>query len=322
MTQAPAPANLILGTETFLAERRRSAIVAAARAHADAPDVPVEMHKATDITAPELAELLSPSLFSEDRIIVVTGVEDAAQDTVKLLEQAIADPADGVVLVMIHTGKGRNKKLVNTWPKMGVQVHSAGELKGRDRHAFVEQEFRSHGVRVSPDVVSLVLDSVGSGLRELASAISQLAADTGGNVTADSVRKYYQGRAEVTGFEVADLAVTGRLYEAVVAARRALQLGVPHVLLAAAMCGAVADIARVAGARRIDPRRDAADYGMAPWKLEKTMRHARMWSPEAISEGLQVVAHLDADVKGRSQSADYAVEHAVRRIASLAAGQG
>ena len=49
-----------------------------------------------------------------------------------------------------------------------------------------------------------------------------------------------------------------------VAARRAIQLGVPLVLIASALFTAMRDVARVAGAGRIDPRRDASAFGMAP----------------------------------------------------------
>ncbi|WOH93905.1 hypothetical protein [Corynebacterium urealyticum] len=128
----------------------------------------------------------------------------------------------------------------------------------------MEQEFRSYGVSVGPEVVDRMLDSVGSDLRELASAVSQLVADTDANVTPDAVQRYYQGQAEVTGFDIADLVLAGRQGEAVAAARRAIQLGVPLVLIASALSTAMRDVARVAGAGRIDPRRDASAFGMAP----------------------------------------------------------
>ena len=87
--QHPAPVNLIVGGDDFLAERRRSAIVQQARRASGNEDLPVEMHKASELSAPELAELLSPSLFAEDRIIVISGVEDAGKETITLIEQAI-----------------------------------------------------------------------------------------------------------------------------------------------------------------------------------------------------------------------------------------
>lgn len=315
----PAPVNLVVGADEFLAERRRIAVVNAARRSAGNPDLPVEMHKASELSTPEIIELLSPSLFADDRIIVVWGIEDVAKEIVDAIESSIKDPAPGVVLILQHTGKGRNKKLVQSWPKLGAQVHSAAELKGRELAGFVDSEFRAKKVRVSPEVTQLMVDVVGSDLRELASAVSQLVADTNGNVTVEAVKKYYSGKAEVSGFDVAEFAVTGRTTEAVASARRALQLGVSPVLLASALSGMVADIAKVAENRRIDPRRQASEFGMPPWKLEKTLRLARAWSPAAVAQGVQIVAKLDAGVKGHAADVDYAVEDAVRSIAQLVA---
>lgn len=314
---AIAAVNLIVGGDEFLAERQRLAIANAARRNAGNPDLPMEMHKASSLSSPELLELLSPSLFAEDRIIAITGVAETGKETVGMLTDAIKNPAPGVVLILLHSGKGRNKKLVTEWPKLGAKVFPAAEMRANEKRGFVEQEFRDQGVRVSPEVVNLMLEGVGSDLRELASAVSQLVADTDANVTPDAVRSYYQGKAEVTGFDIADLVMNGRQAEAVAAIRRALQLGVPHVLVSSALANSMRDIARVAGAGRIDPRRDASYFGMPPWKLEKTLRVARNWSPAAVSRGVQLVAELDAGVKGQHVAPEYALENTVRTLAGL-----
>lgn len=313
----PAPVNLVVGDDEFLAERQRQTVVNAARRSAGNPDLPVEMHKASDLSTPEIIELLSPSLFADDRIIVIWGIEDVAKEIVDAIEASIKDPAPGVVMILQHTGKGRNKKLVQSWPKLGAHVLSAAELKGRELAGFVDAEFRHKKVRVSPEVTQFMVDVVGSDLRELSSAVSQLVADTNGNVSVEAVKKYYSGKAEVSGFDVAELAVTGRVNESMAAVRRALQLGVAPVLLASALSGMVADIAKVAENRRIDSRRNAAEFGMPPWKLDKTIRLARAWSPAAVAQGVQIVARLDAGVKGQAADVEYAVEHAVRAIAEL-----
>ena len=55
----------------------------------------------------------------------------------------------------------------------------------------------------------MLIEAVGSDLRELAAATSQLVADTDGTVDESAVRRYYRGRAECPGFAVADKAVAG-----------------------------------------------------------------------------------------------------------------
>ena len=71
----PAPINLIVGGDDFLAERRRQGIVDQARAASGDPNLPVEMRKASELSAPELAELLSPSPVSYTHLTLPTNRE-------------------------------------------------------------------------------------------------------------------------------------------------------------------------------------------------------------------------------------------------------
>lgn len=323
----PAPVNLIVGKEGLLIDRARLAIIAAVRrtaataATAGDPDgraVPVTQLRGGDVTTTELVELLSPSLFGEDRVVVLTDCDAAGKEPAGLIVDAAKDPAPGITLILQHSGEGRQKKMVTDLRKAGAELFEAQELKNRELPDFVRGEFAAHRLRVSPDVVTALLDSVGSDLRELATAVSQLAADTGGEVTVQAVRTYYGGTAEVSGFEVAELALRGQGAEALAQARRALQLGVPHVLLASALSGMVGDVARLHAARGINPNRDARTYGMAPWKLEKTQKLAQRWSTPAIARAAEIIAELDAGVKGWAADPEFAVEKAVTDIAELA----
>ncbi|MCV7084033.1 hypothetical protein H7H37_25875 [Mycolicibacterium insubricum] len=49
-------------------------------------------------------------------------------------------------------------------------------------------------------------------------------------------------------------------------------------------------------------------------------RQARRWGRDSVAQAITTVAQLNADVKGAAADADYALEHAVRRVAELAAG--
>lgn len=315
----PARLNLIVGDESFLVERARRSIIHAQQATATAmAPQDVTQLRAGELTRPLLAELFSPSLFGDERVIVITDTAEAGAEPAKDLLEAVTDLPDDVVVIIEHSGGGRQKALVQKLSKLAGAEFAAHKLKVHERPDFVRQEFRRHRVKVSPDVVETVVDAVGSDLRELASAVSQLVSDTGGTVDAAAVRRYYGQAAEVSGFDVADLACAGRTAEALAAARRALQLGVPHVLLASALTGVIGDLSKVCGARSLDPFRDAATFGMPPWKLKKTIAAARHWSTDALAQAVQVAAQLDGDVKGEAVDMDYAVEKAIAAISSLA----
>ena len=92
-----------------------------------------------------------------------------------------------------------------------------------------------------------------------------------GSVDETAVRRYHRGRAEVTGFSVAEKVMTGDRAGALETLRWAMQLGVPHVLVADALADAVRTVARVSASGRADPYRLASALGMPPWKVKKAM---------------------------------------------------
>ena len=303
------PVHLVLGDDEFLTERATKDIIAAA-----GPAAEVSTLRGAEATEAAIAMAASPSLFAEDRVVVVEKTELAGKDAVEALLKACVDVAPGVTLIVQHTGGGRQKAMVGKFQKI-AEVHSAS-IQDKDRHAWVTAEFRRYGVRPTPDVVAALLESVGSDLRELASAVSQLVADTEGEITVATVRDYYTGVAEVEGFDIADQAVLGRTDRALASTRRALQLGTSPVAIAAALARKVGDIAMLYDVRG-NPNQLAGELGMHPFVVKKTMQVARQWSASAVTEAVIIVADLDAEVKGQGGDQEFAVENAVRRIAEL-----
>ncbi|RUP34429.1 MAG: DNA polymerase III subunit delta [Mycolicibacterium sp.] len=310
--------HLVLGDEELLVERAVADVLRNARKLAGNDNVPVDRLRAGDVSTSELAELLSPSLFAEERVVVLESAAEAGKDAVALIADAAADLPGGTMLVVMHSGGGRAKALADQLKKLGAEVHPCAKItKAAERADFVRKEFRSLKVKVGDDAVNAVLDSVGSDIRELAAACSQLVADTGGQIDAAAVRRYHSGKAEVNGFDIADKAVSGDVSGVAEALRWAMAGGVPHVVLADALAEAVHSIARVGG-QSGDPYRLAGELGMPPWRVQKAQKQARRWTRDTVAEALRVVAALNADVKGAAANADYALESAVRRVAELA----
>ncbi|BBC67094.1 hypothetical protein MMRN_39900 [Mycobacterium marinum] len=307
----------------MLVERAVGDIVRAARERArqaaGTDDVPVNRMRAGDVSTYELAELLSPSLFAEERIVVLEAAAEAGKDAVALIASTAADIPPGTVLVVVHSGGGRAKALAGELKSLGAQVHPCARIsKASERVDFVRGEFRALRVKVGEDTVTALLDAVGSDIRELASACSQLVADTGGDVDAVAVRRYHSGKAEVKGFDIADKAVAGDVAGATEALRWAMMRGEPLVVLADALAEAIHTIGRV-GPLSGDPYRMASQLGMPPWRVQKAQKQARRWSRDKVATAMQLVAQLNADVKGAAADADYALESAVRTVAELVA---
>ncbi|MCV7401273.1 DNA polymerase III subunit delta [Mycobacterium fragae] len=319
MSQQVSALHLVLGDEELLVERAVADVLRSARQRAGSDDVPVSRLRAGEVDTYELAELLSPSLFADERVVVLEAADEAGKDAAELIATAAADIPSGTELVVVHSGGGRAKALAGQLRALGAQVHPCARItKPSERAEFVRNEFRSMQVRVDGDTVTALLDAVGSDVRELASACSQLVADTGGRVDAAAVRRYHSGKAEVKGYDIADKAVVGDVEGAVEALRWAMMRGEPHVVLADALAEAVHTIGRV-GPLSGDPYRLAAELGMPAWRVQKAQKQARGWSRDMVADAMRLVAALNADVKGAAADADYALEAAVRKVAELAA---
>lgn len=312
------PVTLAVGQEDLLVDRAVREVVAAARAADPDTDVRELTHDA--LQPGTLAELTSPSLFAERKVVVVRGAQDLGADAVKDVKAYVAAPADEITLVLAHAGAAKGKGLLDAARKAGArEVDCARITRPADRLAFVKAEFRAAGRTASPSACQALVDAIGSDLREMASACAQLAADVEGTIDDAVVARYYTGRAETSGFEVADRAVEGRTAEALEALRWALATGVAPVLLTSALAQGVRSIGRLASAPRgMRPADLARELGMPPWKVDRVRQQMRGWTADGVATALRAVARADADVKGGSDDPAYALEKAVVAIATAA----
>jgi len=321
--QAQAPVTLIVGEEEFLVDRTIRELVATARAAmAAAGDDAGDLHdvQASALASGELTSLTSPSLFGGGCVVVVRGAQNAAKEIAAELAKYAARPAPDAVLIVTHAGGAKGKTLITDLTSVGARVIECPKLtRFSERADFVRAEFRRAGAVADEGAVRALLDAIGSDLRELASAVDQLASDTEGRISAAVVARYYRGRAEATGFSVADHAVEGRLNEALEQLRWALAIGVSPVLINSALAQGVRLIGRVGGSGRPTAAL-AAEVGAPPWKIDRVRQQSRSWHPDGVARALQAVAEADAQVKGEAVSPGYALERAVRRIVACRAG--
>ncbi|MBO4207331.1 DNA polymerase III subunit delta [Micromonospora echinofusca] len=316
VTPAGVPAVLlVLGDEELLATRAVSDTVAAVRS--TDPDVDVREYEAGNLTVGEIAEMLSPSLFGGRRVIVLRAAQDARKDLVTALLAYAKNPDPDVHLVAVHAGGAKGKAFADGLRAAGATVVPAAKLKGdQARVAFVRDEIRRAGGTCTPEAAAALLAAIGNDLRELSSACAQLIADTDGRIGADTVARYYRGRAEVSGFTVADAAIVGDVPGALEALRWALHVGVDPVPIADALADGVRTVARVASAGRGSAYQLASSLGMPAWKIERAQRQGRGWTPDGLVTAMQAAAECNAAVKGGADDRAYALERAVFAVAA------
>ncbi|KKJ99163.1 DNA polymerase III subunit delta [Micromonospora sp. HK10] len=313
------PILLVLGDEELLATR--AVTEAVARARSVDPEVDVREYQASSLMVGEIAEMLSPSLFGGRRVLVLRSAQDARKDLVTALLAYAKNPDPEVQLVVLHLGGAKGKAFADGLRAAGATVVPAAKLKGhRERVAFVRDEIRRAGGTCTEDAAEALIAAVGTDLRELAAACSQLVADTDGRIGADTVARYYRGRVEVTGFTVADATMVGDVPAALEALRWALHVGVDPVPIADAIADGVRTVARVASAGRGSPYQLASSLGMPAWKIERAQRQGRGWTPEGLVEAMRVAAECNAAVKGGADDRAYALERAVFSVAAARQG--
>jgi DNA polymerase-3 subunit delta len=310
VTAAPSSIVLITGDDEFLVSRAVHAAVVAARAD----DESIEMREvdAGGTTVGEVAALLSPSLFGGRRIVVLANAQNVAKDVAAALLDYAREPDPDLVVIAVHAGGAKGKAFVDGLRTAGAHVETAMKItRHRERVDFVRDEFHRLGSSCGVDVAEALIAAVGTDLRELAAATAQLTADTEGRITAETVARYYRGRAEVSGFAVADAAMVGDVPGALESLRWALQVGVDPVPIADALADGVRTVARVASAGRGNAYQLASTLGMPTWKVERAQRQARGWTPAGLVAAMHATAVCNAEVKGGSEDRGYALERAV-----------
>lgn len=311
---------LITGPEQFLAQRALTEFLDVVRERD--PQAQVSRIDALGYEPGSLIVQTSPSLFGGTTVVVVRDLDEAGDDLVADVVSVTDQGFDGHLVVMHKSGQ-RGKRALDALKKAGARVVSVPTMKSdRDKSAFVTDEFRRSGRRISPEGVRALLEAVGKDLSELAQACDQLVRDTDGLVDDDVVARYHGGKVDATGFRVADAAVAGNAAEALRLLRHALASGVDPVPIVAVLAGQLRQVARVASAGRGRSADLAKQLGMAPWQVDRARAAAQGWDGDRLGRAIQAVAAADFEVKGGGRDPVYAVERAVLTITRERAGAG
>lgn len=305
---------LVTGAESFLADRAvRSAIAAVSKASSDVEVTDVD---AATLDVGVFAELTGPSLFATERVLVLRALENLPAEMAPHLIEYAGASSDDVLVVLVHSGGQKGKGVLDKLRKASVNEVVATAPKTWELPQFVAGEIRLLGGTVDEGAASALVDAVGHDLRALAGACSQLVSDSGGQaVTTALIGQYFGGRAEVTSFAVADAAIAGRTEPALEQLRWALDCGVAPVLVTSAMAGGLRGLAKYSSAPSGMREADLArEVGVPPWKLKQLKQQSRGWTPGGLAAAIKAVAQADADVKGASGDAGYALERMLLKV--------
>lgn len=310
-------ALLVSGPEAFLAERVVAARVAQARA--ERPEAELNRLDASETDGHQLAQATGGSLFAADAIAVVDDIGSLDPKLADNLVALASAPGDALSLVLVHAGGNKGRALLDQLRRARVETVRVETLKPYERRDFAREEASRAGLSIAPDALEAMLDAVGADTRSIVGAVEQLASDAAGaRVDRARVARYFAGQAGVNAFAVADAVMASNTRLALEKLRWALDTGVAHVLVTGAMAKSLRTMGKLLDAldARVPERDLPALIEAPPWKCKGLIREARSWDAAKIADAIEAVCRADAEVKGAAQSADYALESMVLRIAT------
>jgi DNA polymerase-3 subunit delta len=306
--------TLLQGGEALLADRGISEVIAKFKG------ATVTILDSSELELGGITDALAPSLFGDARIIVIKEIQDLAAELGEEIATYLEAPEESVELVLWHKGGVKGKALLEKIKKVKPTVVACDVIKkDGEKSDFIRAEFKRLGRTISTEAVQALLDALGSDLRELGGACSQLAADVIGGKMIDEtdVLKFQNGRVETSGFDVADAALDGKRDVALIALRNALATGTDPVLITSALAGSLRTLAKVSGASRGAKSFDlAGPLGLAPWQIDKARRQLSKWTPATLAGAVVAVAQADADIKGAAVDPIHSLERAIIAITS------
>ena len=306
--------TLLQGGESLLADRAISQIIAKFKG------ATVSTLEASELELGGITDALAPSLFGDSRVVVIKEIQDLAAELGEEITAYLEAQDESVELVLWHKGGVKGKALLEKIKKLKPTVIPCDVIKKvGEKSDFIRSEFKRLGRTISTEAVQALIDALGSDLRELGGACSQLAADVtaGKMIDETDVMKFQNGRIETTGFDVADAALDGRRDVALIALRNALATGTDPVLITSALAGSLRTLAKVSGASRGVKSFDlAGPLGLAPWQIDKARRQLSKWTPSTLAGAVVAVAQADADIKGAAVDPIHSLERAIIAITS------
>ena len=311
---------LLLGSEGALADRAMTKL--SAQLQEEKAEVTTLL--AGDVIPGDIADALAPSLFSERRALVIKDLQDLDDECKPEITRYLDQIDLTTTVIFIHKGGVKGKALLDAIKKAKPEVIACDALKKEaEKEQFVKELFLDSGRKATPGAVKALVAALGSDLRELQQAVSQLALDAPkGAIDEQIIDTFHKGRIETTGFDVADATLDGDLPTALVSLRSALETGTDPVMVTSAIASSLRNLAKVSGANRGSKSFElAGELGMAPWQIDKARRQLAGWTPRAIAAAVAACAKADADVKGASSDPIFALEKALATIAHARAAR-
>jgi len=156
----------------------------------------------------ELADLATPSMFGEERALLVTGCRALPQAALKELASYLQDPVPDVALILIAEVAERR----SVPAALAKLVKPVGEIRNvavgrKDLPGWVLERARQHGADVIPDAARALVETIGDQPAALDGAVQQLrVAYPGMRIARPMIMEQFRGLGEQRVWDLCDRA--------------------------------------------------------------------------------------------------------------------
>jgi len=249
----------------------------------------------------ETSDLATPSLFGEERALVVTGCRHLHEAGVKELAAYLASPAPDARLVLLVEVAERGKP-----PAALVKlVQPVGEVRQvavarKDLPQWLLSRAGRHSLVLAPEAARALVDAVGESPAALDSALEQLAAAfRGQRVSRELVASQFRGLGEQRVWDLCDRLFERDAARAVRSLRTLLEAREEPLAILGGVASRVRDLIRV---KALPERMPAAEVARAAglrfdWQVRRSREQVR-WFTMAELVGIHArIAQADRELK-------------------------
>ena len=297
----PNRITIAVGSETALVDRVKASTLASVTK--EVPDITrIVVDPSNDEAAANIAQACAPTLFGEDVLVVIEGIDDLDDDDkVDSLKAVLADLPENVWLLLTHPGGPKRKPLIDAAVKAGAEKIECKEIKrGSDTTAFLTKEVARRKRKMTSSALNLLVESFGQDFPALINAIGQLCSDVEVDpIDEVHVRAYFEGTAPISGYAISDAIWEKRTADAMKLLRQTAVESDPGrvgVTTVTAMASGLRSMILVGGsAPGASDNEVAREAGVPPWKVKTLRKQWSRWSGDQRKLASIVVAIAEAD---------------------------
>lgn len=289
----------------------------------------VEEHRASSGDELDVASvidaLMTPPMLTDRRIVVVRDAGRIASAEAGRIAECLAEPVEGVVLVLAAGGGTIPAALVKAAQSAGGLVDTTVGT-GRARTQWLSDQLREAPVRLDARAQGRVSEHLGEDLSRLRGLLDTLASAYGEGAAIDASRlEPFLGEAgSVAPWELTDAIAEGETEDALRALGRLSEAGGMHPLAVLAILHRhYESMLRLDGSGATTGEQAASTLGSrSVFPAKKALEQSRRLGSARIGRAMILLAEADLDLRGRSAMAgDAVLEVLVGRLSRLGAAR-